>query len=279
MILSACVPEAPPAAPVSAPEAVAAPAAKLDVFYGVLTSRDSALVTAKVDGNVKQLLVRSGQTVTAGTTIAILDDSVIVKQVEEARAAEDSARGALVQAQGMAHEASRLARVQRGLYRDGAVSRESVSSTSSAAGIAGSQVTIARGAVARARAAREQLDQLRDQTTVVAPIDGVVSSPKVSEGQMAGRGQPIVRISNPTSIRVRFAISREQLDQVTPGTRVDIVRVKGSPEPFTATVREVGNTLAPPLQFAVVEAELDVASLPSDQASLLGVLVDVHVHI
>nr|MBA3539450.1 HlyD family secretion protein [Deltaproteobacteria bacterium] len=125
-----------------------------------------------------------------------------------------------------------------------------VSSAASAAAIAGSQVTIAQGAVARARAAREQVEQLRDQTTVVAPIDGVVSSPKVSEGQMAGRGQPIVRISNPTSIRVRFAVAREQLDTITRGTRVDVIRVKGNPAPLTATVREVGSTLAPPLQFA-----------------------------
>jgi len=262
---------------VSAPEPAAAPAATPAVFYGVLTSRDSSLVTAKVDGIVKQLLVHSGQTVKAGTTIAILDDSVIAKQVEEARAAEDSAKGALVQAHGIAGEAGRLYRLQRGLLKDGAVSRESVKSASSAAAIAGSQVTIARGAVARARAAREQLEQLRDQTTVVAPIDGIVSSPKVSEGQMAGRGQPIVRISNPTSIRVRFAVPREQLEQVVPGTRVDIVRVKGHAGPLTATVREVGNTLAPPLQFAVVEAELEVASLPADQASLLGALVDVRV--
>ncbi len=259
----------------AAPERAPAPVVKAEVFYGVLTSRESALVTTKVDGSVKQLLVRPGQTVKAGATIAILDDSVIAKQVEEARAAEASAAGALAQAQGIAAEAGRLYKVQRGLFKDGAVSGESVSSAASAASIASSQVKVARGAIDRSRAQREQLEQLRDQTTVVAPIDGVVTSPKVTEGQMTGRGQPIVRISNPTSILVRFAVAREQLETIKRGSRVEVVRVKGSAEPLLATVSEVSNTLAPPLQFAIVEAELDPASLPSDQAALLGVLVNV----
>ena len=277
MLLIACGSEAPKVTPAPAPRQAPVAAAKPDVFYGVLTSRDSALVTAKVDGSVKQLLVRPGQLVKAGTTIAILDDSVIAKQVEEARAAEDSAQGAVVQAGRIASEQARLFRVQQSLLKDRAVSRESVSAARSAAAISGSQVTIARGALARARATREQIEALRDQTTVVAPIDGVVTSPKVTEGQMAGRGQPIVRISNPSHIQVRFAVSREQLAKISEGTRVHIVRVKGSREVLVATVQEVSNTLAPPLQFAIVEAQLDTSTLPADQASLLGALVDVTV--
>ncbi len=280
LLLIGCSTEAPPAAPAPAPapERALPPVVKAEVFYGVLTSRESALVSAKVDGSVKELRVRPGQAVQAGATIAILDDSVITKQVEEARAAEASAAGALAQAQGIAAEAGRLYRVQRSLLKDGAVSGDSVSSAASAASIAGAQVKVARGAVDRTRAQREQLEQLRDQTTVVAPIDGVVTSPKVSEGQMATRGQPIVRISNPTNILVRFAVSREQLDTIRRGTHVDVVRVKGNPEPLRATVRDVSNTLAPPLQFAIVEAELDAATLPTDRVSLLGVLVNVTLH-
>jgi len=243
----------------------------------VLTSRDSALVTAKVDGSVKQLLVRPGQSVKAGATIAILDDVAITKQIEEARAAEDSAKGALAQAGSIAAEQSRLYRVQQSLLKDRAVSRESVTSARTAAAVASSAVTIARGAVARAKLAREQLEALRDQTTIVAPIDGVVTSPKVSEGQMAGRGQPILRISNPSHITVRFAVSREALEKITRGTRVQIVRTKGSKDVLIGTVQEVSNTLAPPLQFAIVEAELDPSTLPEDQTALLGALVDVTV--
>ena len=275
LLLIACGSEPRRVTPAPAPEQVAVAAPKKQVFYGVLTSRDSELVTAKVDGSIKQLLVRPGQTVKAGATIAILDDSMIAKQVEEARASEDSAQGALVQAGGIAAEQARLYRVQQSLLKDRAVSRESVSAARSAAAIAGSQVTIARGALARARAAREQLEQLRDQTTVTAPIDGVVTSPKVTEGQMAGRGQPIVRISNPSHIQVRFAVAREHLEKIRKGTRVQIARVKGTGEVLVATVQDVGNTLAPPLQFAIVEAQLDSSTLPADQASLLGALVDV----
>jgi multidrug efflux pump subunit AcrA (membrane-fusion protein) len=123
-------------------------------------SRESRLVTAEVDGRIDKLLVQHGQHVTAGTPLAILDDSEAKKQLDAARGAEDAALGDLRRAESERAEAARQLRQQRGLLNDGAVSRDSVSSAKSAYAIADAQVQTATGALRRARAAREQMEQL-----------------------------------------------------------------------------------------------------------------------
>jgi len=271
-LLGACKsdPVVAPTAPVQAPLAVTkAPDA---AFYGVVTSAESRLVTAELDGAVRQLFVRPGQPIKAGATIAILDDSQIAKQIEEARGAETSARGSVLSAKGQVAEASRRYAQLKSLLASGAVARDQVKSAGAEVSVLSSQVQVAEGRLTQTIASREQLEAMRSHATIVSPIDGIVSLVKVSEGQMAGRGMPIARVSNPAGLKLRFAVPREQRDQLVVGARVDVT-IKGQATAFTAIVKEVGSTLEPPLQFAVVEAEL--VGLPADQASLLGALAEV----
>ena len=239
----------------------------------MVMSRTSKLVTAEVDGRIEELEVAPGQRVTAGTTLAVLDPAEVDREVEAARGAEDAALGELRRAESQRSEAGRQARQLRGLWRDGAVSRDQATSAGSAYAIADAQVQTAEGAVRRARAAREQAEQLRAKTTIVAPIDGVVTLVKVSDGQMAARGQPVARIFDPADLWVRFAVPPDRRDQFAPGAVVAVTPRSGKAGPLTATVQVV-RSLEPPLRFAVVDADLDDAAL-ADRDVLLSVQVDV----
>jgi RND family efflux transporter MFP subunit len=245
-----------------------------DALAGVIMSRDSRLVTAEVDGRIDKLVVHHGQRVTAGTPLAIIDAADLGKQVDAARGTEEAALGELRRAESARAEAGRLFKQQRALLRDGAVSRDSVSSARSAYAIADATVETAEGAVRRARAAREQTEQLLTKTTITAPIDGVITLVKVSEGMVAGRGQPIARIFDPADLWVRFAVPPELRDHVQPGDRVTASPLRTGSQHVVAIVREVHRTLEPPLQFAVVEADLDDTAL-ADHDAMLGAMVDV----
>lgn len=267
--------QSPPSAPPpTRPRIEISDRSALIVVSGVIMSRDSKLVTSEVEGRIDKLVVQHGQHVTAGQPLAIIDDTELVKQVEAARGAEEGALGELRRAQGARAEASRLFRLQRALLRDGAVSRDSVSSARSGYAIADAQVQTALGTVRRARASREQAEQLRNKTTITAPIDGVITVLKVGEGEMAGRGRPIARIFDPADLCVRFAVPPEQRDRVHPGDRVTATPLGKDAHALVAQVREVHRTLEPPLQFAVVEADLDDTSL-GDHDAMLGMMVDV----
>ena len=239
-------------------------------------SRTSKLVTAEVDGRIDKLLVQPGQRVAASTPLAILDASEVNKALDAARGAEDAALGALRSAEGQAAEAGRQLRTLKALLKDGAVSRDQVASQSSAYSIASAQVQSARGSYNRAIASREQSEQMLAKTTIVAPIDGVITLVKVNEGQMAGRGQPIARIFDPSDLLVKFKVPPERRDALEPGVRVSASPLVNSSRKLTATVKVVNRTLEPPLQFAVVEADLDDADL-ADRDTLLGTMVDVQI--
>jgi RND family efflux transporter MFP subunit len=242
-------------------------------FDGVIMSRQSRLVSAEVDGRIEKLLVQDGMRVTAGAPIATLDQKELDKQLEAARGAEDSAQGQLLQSLSQRAEAGRQYHQQRGLYSDHAVSRDSVASAASAYQVAAAAVKAAEGAVRRAKAAREEAEQAVAKASVTSPIDGVITLVAVHEGGLAARGQPIARVFDPSDLWIRFAVPAELRDRLKPGDKVTATpRPNGTP--IVATVVTVNRTLEPPLQFAVVEADLDDASLP-DHDALLGTQVEV----
>lgn len=242
----------------------------------MITSRESKLVTAEVDGRVEQLIVRPGQRVKAGDPLVVVDATEVKRQLEAARGAEETALGELRRAEAARAEASRQLRQQQSLLRDGAVSRDAVASARSAYAIAAAGVQTAVGATRRARAAREQAAQLLDKTTIKAPMDGVITLVKVSSNQMLQRGQSIARVFDPSDLWVRFAIEPTMRGDVRDGTRITATTLGEGARSFTATVRLVHRTLEPPLQLTVVEADLDDAALAEHDA-MLGTMVDVRV--
>jgi RND family efflux transporter MFP subunit len=276
LLLAACASEPPPPpspGPGLAPAPPAEPRAEADPFYGVVVSRDSKLVTADVDGRIVELAVRDGQRVAAGATLAVIDDGELRSRLDAARGAEDTAIGELRRNQSARAEAGRIARQQKSLLRDGAVSRDVVSSARSAYAIADAQVDAAAGAVQRARAAREQAERDLASATITAPIDGVITLIRVAEGQVVGRGQSIGRIFDPGDLWVRFAVPPERRDDIAVGQRIAARSPRGGDD-LVATVRVVNRTLEPPLQFAVVEADLDEVGA-ADRDAMLGTMVDV----
>lgn len=283
LLLVACKPSRPepappPVQPAPSDLATEQPETRsAELVAGVILSRDGKLVTAEVEGRVEKLVVQHGQRVRAGEPLVVVDDTEMKRQLESARGAEEAAIGQLRSAQTARAEAGRQAQQQSSLYRDGAVSRDAVSSARSAYAMADAQVQAADGAVKRARAQREQAEQLVAKTTIVAPMDGVITLVKVTPGQMLGRGQPIARIFDPSDLWVRFALEPHLKGQVRDGTRIQVTPVSAGSKrsvAFQATVRVVHRTLEPPLQLAVVEADLDDARL-TDHDALLGMMVDV----
>ncbi len=272
--LVACTRPAVAPAPAPSEHAVAPRAAPaVAPFHGVLASRTSHLITAELDGAVTRLGVRPGDVVEPGATLAEIDQTLIATELEAARANEDSAAGALLSARAMRNEAGRVLRLQKGLLRDGAVSRDSVAAAASAYTAADAQVQIAEGSVRRMRATTAQVADRKSHAVVRAPIGGVVSTIKLSVGQMAMRGQPIARVSDATALELRFAVPRDQHDRIVVGARVTAT-LKGLGTPVTAIVRNVGRTLEPPLQFAIVDAELE-GTVRRDLSPLLGAIAEV----
>jgi RND family efflux transporter MFP subunit len=225
-------------------------------FVGVVTTRDSKVVTSEFEGRVVALYVHPGQRVRAGEPIAKLDDSQVRKQLAGAVAAVDAARAEMGRAGVEIRASKRDMRMQRRLYRRGAVAREGIRQSKFDSSRASASYSSAAAQYRQSVAEREQLEQHLARATLVAPIDGVVSMIRVKEGEVAVPGTPVARVFDPRDLWVRFAIDSEYRGLVREGTRVAATD-PASGATFVAIVRTVSTDLEPPLQFVVADADVD----------------------
>jgi RND family efflux transporter MFP subunit len=225
-------------------------------FVGVVTTRDSKVVAAEFEGRVVTLYVRPGQRVRAGEPIVKLDDSQVRKQLAGAIAAVDAARAEMGRAGVEVRAAKREMRLERRLYRRGAVAREKIRQANFDRSRAGASYGSVAAQHRQAVAEREQLEQHLARSILVAPIDGVVSMILLKEGEVAKPGMAVARVFDPRDLWVRFAVDNEYRSLVSEGTRVAAV-MPGSGETLDAVVRSVSTDLEPPLQFVVADADVD----------------------
>ncbi|HKE14465.1 MAG TPA: efflux RND transporter periplasmic adaptor subunit [Kofleriaceae bacterium] len=227
-------------------------------FVGVITTRDSKVVAAEFEGRVVELYVHAGQRVHAGDPIVKLDDSQVRKQLAGAVAQVDAARAEIGRASVEVRQAKREARLERRLYRRGAVAREKIRQATFDRSRAGAGYGTVAAQYRQAVAERQQLEQHLARSVLVAPIDGVVSMIRVKEGEVAVPGTPVARVFDPRDLWVRFAVDSEYRHLVVEGTRVAALD-PASGARFDAVVRNVSTDIDPALQFVVADADVDDA--------------------
>jgi RND family efflux transporter MFP subunit len=261
-------------APAPTPTVPAAPSS----FVGVVTTKQSRVVTAEFEGRIDALLVTSGQTVKAGDPIARLDDSQLAKSVEAFRNKVAAARSAVTQAGIEVSEARRRHALEAQLEAGGSSTKEAVRAAKADRGRAGAMLQQYKADYQSAVSELERVEELLQHATLTAPLDGQVSTIRLKEGELAVTGTPVARIFDPSDRWVRFAMPADTRDAaIKIGARVEVTvpGVAGAPPAvMPATVVGLSNVLEPPLQLTVVEADLD-DTRPDTALAAVGTTVDV----
>lgn len=203
-------------------------------LYGRLESPQDAGVTAAVTGDVLEVLVRDGETVTAGQPLLRMDDreAQLTLLQREADVRDLEAQVRLEQRrvsgnrQSLEREEELLRLVERdaeralNLQRDGVLSQANVDTVTEnlkraqlalnarELAIAESEIRLAQLAAQqmRATAVRDQAALDLERMRVSAPFDGLVSGLTVSQGDRAQAGEVLMRVHNPESIELRVQI-------------------------------------------------------------------------
>jgi RND family efflux transporter MFP subunit len=245
--------EAPPAAPVApaAPHVAPAPAP----LVGVLAARTSNVVAAQIDGRIQRIAVTSGQRVHTGDLIAEIDATVLAEKLRAATASVDAARADVAGAGAEVSEANRQIALERRMFAAGASAEESVRLAKASLARAAAGASRAEASLREAEASRASLQAEMGHTTVVAPIDGVVSLVKAQPGEVVVPGAILARVFDPAKLMVRFQVTRARRNDVAIGTTVAL-HVPGVDHDVLAQVTSVSADLEPPLDFAVAEADV-----------------------
>lgn len=259
----------------TASQIAVAPAASGELDAAILASATveatpdaEAVLTARAPGTVSRIMVRIGDPVRAGQTLALVE-SRDASQIAADRSAA-SARVTL---------AARQLERERGLLAQGVTPRADYESAQANLAVAQAD---ARRASAAAGAARVSGDGR--SVAVVSPVSGRVTNAGANLGQLVAAETELFRVADPRRLQIMASVPPADAGRVREGDRVELTttdgrkiegRVRSStgvvdPQSRTATVVVTptagGSTLAP---GQLVQARI----LASGGAAKSGVMV------
>lgn len=246
--------------------AAAPTAPELPDFPGVVTSRNTKVVSAEFAGRVDRIHIFNGQRVRAGDPIARLDDTELRSQIDAARHQERAARADAGAAGAQAYAAGQRAAQEARLARKGYVAKRQVINATAERNAAGAQAGAHASRAESHKAERLRLEGLVAKATATAPLDGIVMMVKINEGEVAQRGMQLARVFDPRDLIMKFAVPKEHRHLVAPGTRVEL-RIEGVERTLWATVERLADQ-EPPINFTIVEADIDDSKLNPDEVRL-----------
>jgi HlyD family secretion protein len=259
--------------------------AKRPVFRSYVTASGEIVATRFADigsnvmGKIVSLPVREGEMVKAGQLLARIDPvpaqsdvaaaEALVKALEaDAKAAAEqvaTSRADAEQAAARAQEAALSLGRTRELHTQGLAPKAELDSAQAANDAAEAQVAAARAAIARATQARDAAERrvaqalaqtrrardLLSKTSIVAPIDGIVSRLQVREGEMVVIGiqnQPgttLMTISDLSGVNAEVKVAEADVLRVKLGQSARVTLEALPDRPFDGTVVEVGASALP----------------------------------
>jgi len=226
----ACASEPPPAEvglrPVRTVEIVSAGRSRSRVFAGRASADVESTLSFRVSGNIRRLLVQSGDTVEQAQLIAELDPTDYELRVQETEAS-------LLQAQAQARQADSEYERVRGLYENRNASRSDLDASR------------ARSESTRAAidASQQRVEQSRAQlsyTRLRAPAAGSIGRVPVEVNENVGVGDPIAVLTSGERPEVDVPVPESLISEIVRGSTVQVGFDALPDRLFDATVTEVG---------------------------------------
>jgi RND family efflux transporter MFP subunit len=174
---------------------------------GNLSAQTEANVRAEVAGPLVDVRVNEGERVTKGELLARIGPGAINAQQSSQASAISSLRNNVALAQ------KELAR-QQSLFRSGIVAKATVDA-------ARAQVDSARAQLAQAQAQSATTNEQSRDTTVEAPISGVVTKRWVSQGDVVQIGATLLTIIDPAEMQLEAAVAADNLQDLRVGTPIE----------------------------------------------------------
>ncbi|HEY8607512.1 MAG TPA: efflux RND transporter periplasmic adaptor subunit [Noviherbaspirillum sp.] len=209
---------------------------------GSLRALQQAGLKARVPGEVREVLVREGETVQPGQVLVRMDAADYQARLEQAR-------GALLAARGQLEIAAKARENNRALLEKGFISKNAFDN-------ADSQFRIAQANVDSARAALDVAQKALGDTVVKAPFAGIVSSRSVQPGEKVSADNRLLDVVDLARLEMEAAVPAADILHVTPGQEVRL-RVEGLAQPLTGKVARINPATQPGSRSILVYVQVD----------------------
>jgi RND family efflux transporter MFP subunit len=209
-------------------------------------------VKSKVQGRLESLqavldggnsvAVEEGLTVKKGQQLAVIDHDVYLAQLAAAKA---TVKAREVELEDALREKKRIL----ALYEGGSATQQSKDKAVTAAQLAAASLKLA--------GANLELAQINlRESTIVSPIDGIVTAKHIDEGNLIRAGDRIVTVADMEKVKIIVAVAEKYGAEITGGTPVKISVDAFAERVFDAKVRSVYPVLDPETHTIQVEIRL-----------------------
>ena len=248
---------------------------------GTLAAYDQTTASVKVPGRLRAISVDLGSVVRRGQVIAQVEQQDYRLRVQQAEAALAQARarlglspdgqddrvdpeqtGTVRQARAVLEEA-RLSRERASrLVEQGVVARSDFDSADATYKVAYSRYQDAieeirnrQGLLAQRRSELSLARQQLADTSVVAPLDGIVQEKRASVGEYLAAGAPVVNIVKMDPLRLRAEVPERDAHNVHSGQNVKVT-VDGDNNIYVGQITRLSPVIAQQSRILVVEADV-----------------------
>ena len=176
--------------------------------YGTFAADKEVTVSSEISGKVSSVNIEIGNHVSAGEVLAVLDNTVLLAQLEQAKA--------------------NLQKLKNDLQ-----SYETLLKTD---GATGEQVEQSRQAVVDAQTTLISLQNQYDNSFIKAPFASTVTKRYIEKGTFLSPGNEAFDLSNMSRLRLIVKVTADQIGEVKEGEKVTVTTDIFPNEPITGTV-------------------------------------------
>jgi RND family efflux transporter MFP subunit len=232
-------------------------------------------------GYVREVKVQTGDRVSAGQLLVLIDSRDLEAGLLQARAAEQEARSGIAEAEnGIAAAKAQLElaevtfRRMQDLFGKKSISNQEFDEAQARlrSAEAGYRMAVSKRAQLEARSAQaaqsvESASVMRSYAEIRAPFAGVVTEKRVEQGYMATPGTPLLTIEQAGAYRLEAPVQEWMIGSVRAGQNVSVL-VDTFTQPLNARVTEIVPTVDPASRAFLVKATLP--SRPMIRSGLFG---------
>lgn len=215
---------------------------------GKVTFDTKASLTSEITGIVSSVKVSEGQRVRKGDLVLVLRDDVYAASAEQARAAVRVQAAAVERARFTVARRQRQYTRYKELLDRKLMAEDAFEDSELNYQVAVVDLSSSQAALAQARAQSEQAAETLDKTRIYSPIDGVITSIDLKEGETAIpsvggiAGSVLMTIANPQSIYIEVNVDEADIGAVHPGDEATIVAVAFADRPLKGHIESIATS-------------------------------------
>lgn len=224
---------------------------------GSVLARNQTEIYAEVAGRIVEVLVNDGDHVEAGAPLVRLRATEYEEQLLQAEAGLRVAEARVKQAEANGTRAQAALKRMETIVERNLGSAAELETAQAEALSAEAELLLMQAQLQQAASLVEERRSALGETTIRAPITGVVGGRAAEVGQLATTSTPLFVIGDTESMRVTITLTQRMLGYIETGTPVIIVSDVAPESPLEAEISRISPFLHPVTRTTTAEIDVE----------------------